>query len=949
MISDFFYSIYLIIKSRVFIVSVVFLGLLGILAYRLFDLQIVNEEYYSQTYELQAERTIYTAGTRGQILDAKGNVLAYNKLTYTVTFEDVLKSSDDKNKKLNEISYNAIDLIEKNGDSISVDFPIYIDEDGNYQFSSSSESAKKTLIINIFGKEALESKKRDYLKASAAEVYQQMCDEKFKIDKNKYDEETRFKIAKLRYNVYLNSYQKYVPVTIAKNVSNATMVAIYENEGIIPGVTINRSTTRVYNYSEYFAPIMGYTGTISYEQMESMNEGLAEDDESRYINTDVVGKAGIEAAMEDKLRGKRGVETIFTDSTGNKISTVSKTDSAPGNNVVLTLDLNLQKATYDLLEKKIAGILVSQIVNYDVNKDKEDEKDEHPIGIKEVYFQLLNNNVVSLSELKKKRTSNEEKVYNKYKNSVKTAKSTVKSIMDDDTSYDDLSKEKQDYIEYIYEELKTDNIVIKSAIKTDDKTYQKWADRKMSFKKYLKYAITNEWVNISELHDNTGFSTTDETYEQLKEYVNQMLEKNTAFGKRVMYYRIYDGTVSGSEICMLLYDQKVLEMDESSYNTLATYDKYKTYTFITNQIKKLKITPAQIALDPCSGSVVVTDPNSGKVLALVTYPSYDNNKLSGTVDPDYWSKLVEDESDPLYNRATQGLTAPGSTFKMVSSITALEEGVLSGPNSTIKTKGIFEEITPSPKCWIYNSGHSTHGTINVKEALAYSCNYFFYDVGYKLGTNSKGKYDSDRGLKKIKKYADMLGLTSNSGVEITESDPKFSTESAVHSAIGQGSHSYAPVQIARYMSTLANGGKNYKLTLIDKITDVNSEVVSDVKPELTNKVELRDSTWDAVHEGMRMVVTKGTVKSIFKDMKIDVAGKSGTAEESSKRNAHGLFVAYAPYNKPEISVVTVIPFANSSGTSAELTRDVIKYYFGEINLKDVDKSEVSTNSERTND
>jgi len=929
-------------------ISVFFLFLLGVLAYRLFDLQIVNKDYYSKSYKLQAEKTIYTAGTRGQILDAKGNVLAYNKLTYTVTFEDVIESSNDKNKTLNEISYNAINIIEKHGDSISVDFPIVIDRDGNYQFSVTSDTVKMTFLINIYGSKD-KVLKNNLMEASAAEVYQYLCDEKFEIDRKKYDEDTCFKIAKLRYNVYLNSYQKYVPVTIAKNVSNDTMVAIYENEGIIPGVTINRSTTRVYNYSEYFAPIIGYTGTISYEQMESMNEGLAEDDESRYISSDVVGKAGIEAAMEETLRGQRGVEKIFTDNTGNRLSTVSKTDSKPGNNVVLTIDLNLQKATYDLLEKKIAGILVSQIVNYDVDKDNEEEKDNHPIGIKEVYFQLINNNVVSLSELSKKRSANEERMYNKYKTAIKNAKATVKSIMDDDTSYEDLSKEKQDYIEYIYEELKNDNIVIKSAIKTDDKTYKKWADRKMSFKEYLKYAITNEWVNMAELHDNSGFTSTDETYEEIKNYVDKMINKNSAFGKRVMYYRIYDGTVSGSEVCMLLYDQKVLEMDETAYNNLLTYDKYKTYVFITNQIKKLAITPAQIALDPCSGSVVVTDPNNGNVLALVTYPSYDNNMLSGTVDPEYWSKLIEDKSDPLYNRSTQGLTAPGSTFKMVSAMAGLEENVLSGPFDTIKTKGIFEEITPSPKCWIYNSGHATHGTINVEEALAYSCNYFFYQVGYDLGTNSKGKYDSDKGLKKIKKYADVLGLTSYSGVEITESEPNFSTQSAVHSAIGQGSHSYAPVQLSRYVSTIANGGKNYKLTLVDKITDVDSKVVSDKKAELTNKVELSDSTWEAVHSGMRQVVTKGTVKTIFKDMKIDVAGKSGTAEESSKRNAHGLFVAYAPYNKPKISVVTVIPFSNSSGASAELTRDVIKYYFGEINLKDVDKSEVSANSERTND
>lgn len=895
------------------------------------------------SYVQMAEKTIYTSGTRGQITDRNGNVLAYNKVTYTVVFEDVLKSSSDKNTRLNEIAYNAINIIEGHGDTVITDFPIIKNEDDNYEYSFTSETTKLRFLKDMYG-EPLDNSKHTYSKSTAAETYEYICKEKFNIDAE-YDEDMQMKIAALRYMLFLNSYQKYVSVTIAKDVSAETMAAIYENEALIPGVTIKQQPVRLYNYSKYFAPILGYTGTISQEQLAEFNKT-----EEKYIANDVVGKAGIESAMENELQGARGEEKIFTDNTGNKLSTISETEAKAGNNVVLTIDLNLQLVAYDLLEKKIAGLLIAQIVNYDVNPDADEEEnsDEHPIGVKEVYFQLINNNVLSLSHLSKKSTDNEARVYNKYKSSLNNALRTVESrLTSNPVIYNDLSKEEQDYMTYIYDELKTDNILVSSSINPEDEKYKAWNDGKISLKDFLRHAIANEWINVSMLDVKGKYASTDEIYNILVKYIKKMIKENTSFGKRVVYYKIYDGTISGSEICMLLFDQKVLKKDEEAYSTLMTYDSYKTYLFIIEQIKNLAITPAQLALDPCSGSVVVTDPKSGDVLALVTYPSYDNNMLSGTVDATYWAKLIEDKSNPLYNRATQGLTAPGSTYKMISTMTALEEGALSSADVKLKTKGIFEEITPSPKCWVYPGNH---GSINVVEALSHSCDDFFYQVAYNLGKNAKGKYDSDISLKKFKKYTTLVGLNSLSGVEITESEPSFSTQSAVHSAIGQGSHSYAPVQLARYVSTIANSGKNYELTLIDKVTSFEGELVYDNESELENTVDISDSTWDSIHKGMRSVVTKGTAKDVFNNkIKVDIAGKTGTAEENKKRNAHGLFVGYAPYKNPEITVTTVIPYANSSTAVSELTRDVMKYYFGELNAKDVANTNVKATASNTHD
>ena len=937
MISDFLYTVSKIIKSRIFIMSLVLIGLFSILVYRLFDLQIVNENYYMSTYIQKAEKTVYSSGTRGKILDASGKVLAYDELAYTIKIEDKIESSDEKNDTLNAIVYKAIHIIESHGDKISVDFPISLNNDGKWEVNYTSDAAKKLFLTNIFG-ENLERNGHDYSNASAGEIVNYMENDLFEI-KQECSDELLLKMLAVRYNVYAISSQKYLGVTIAKEVSNETVVAIYENEADLTGVTVEEQTVRKYNMSQYFAPIIGYTGTISDTELEEFKE-----QGKNYIASDVVGKSGIESSMEEYLQGKRGEEKIFVDNTGKVLSTISKKNSAAGNDVYLTIDSKLQKAVYTMLEKRIAAILLSEIVNYDVDEDAQTDDDLHYISVKKVYSQLVTNNVVSLKSLSRKNaTANEKSLNVKYKKAVDEAVDKISSdLKGKGTEYNDFNDEYQEYCDYIYEMLKNDGILLSSSINLEDETYLKYVEGSLSLNDFIKYAIKMNWIDLDNLDIQDAYLSTGETYDVIRKHIIKDLKKNSSFGKLVVKYRILDSTISGSEICMLLYDQKILEKDESTYHLLATHDSYQTFQFIKKQIRELKITPAQLALDPCSGSVVITDPDTGAVRAMVTYPSYDNNMLSGTVDPDYWAKLVDDQSDPLYNRATQGSTAPGSTFKMITTMTALEEGIIT-PGTTVHATGQFEEIKPSPKCWIYPQG--THGYINVVGAIAQSCNYFFYEMGYKLGQSNGTAYDSAVGLEKMEKYATELGLNMLSGVEITEREPHYSTESAVHSAIGQGSNSYTPAQLARYVSTLANGGKNYSLTLIDKVKSRKGKLVYKNKAKLSNTVEASDSTWNAIHQGMRGVVTQGTVRNFFKDTKIAIAGKSGTAQENKRRNDHSLFIAYAPYDDPEIGVSAVIPFGNSSHDSAELAKNCIQYFYGELKDKDLKKAVKSNSSD----
>lgn len=320
---------------------------------------------------------------------------------------------------------------------------------------------------------------------------------------------------------------------------------------------------------------------------------------------------------------------------------------------------------------------------------------------------------------------------------------------------------------------------------------------------------------------------------------------------------------------------------------------------------------------------------------MVSYPSFDNNKLANVMDAKYYNSLADGTSYSLVNRATQTKSAPGSTFKVLMTAAGLEEGVLSSPYETIHDGVAFTKIPgAAPKC------HSSkgHGSIDVRDAIKFSCNYFFYEVGYRLGCKDGSGYNSDKGLEYIKKYANKFGLTEKSGVEIEEAEPHVSDQDSVRSSIGQGSNAYAPSQIARYVTTVANGGTCYPLTLIKSAKDVNGNLVldkaknrkQDVKNGTIKTVDLSDSTWDAMKEGMkRAASTYGGG-----GWPLTVYGKTGTAQESEKRPDHGLFISYCddPGNgKEKIAMTTVLNFGYRSDDAHKLAREVYSYYVKDKN------------------
>ena len=507
--------------------------------------------------------------------------------------------------------------------------------------------------------------------------------------------------------------------------------------------------------------------------------------------------------------------------------------------------------------------------------------------------------------------------------------------------YKDLPNEYQAYSTYIVTKLKSLGIFDSSAIDTSSDVQNSWTSEEMAVNKYLIYAIEQNWIDITKYESEAKYADTEELYNDLIDYVIDYLSTDSNFERLVYKYLLLDDGITGSQLCMILYDQGVLSKDDEDYMALSS-GQITAFDFMKKKIKSLEITPGQIALDPCSGSTVMLDTKTGEILAMVTYPGYDNNKLDNSVDSDYYAYLTNNAANPLYNYATQQRTAPGSTFKIVSSTAGLAEGVID-TTSEITDLGQFTKVSNNPKCWIYPSNH---GSINVSEAIRDSCNYFFYEVGWRLA-GGDGAYDDVTGIKKITEYASLFGLDETTGVEIEENSPHIATEYPVMAAIGQSDNNFTTVGLARYATAIASKGTVYNLTLLDSVKDSEGNVIKDYKPSVRNQVDvLNGAQWDAVHYGMRMVCES---LSSFDGFSVEVAGKTGTAQQVSNRPNHALFIGFAPYNNPEVSIATRIAYGYTSHNAAEVSKDILAYYFGVTETEDILNGEANVVSNSENE
>lgn len=911
----FFHSL---ITTRILYFIILLFAGFSVLFYRIFQLQIVHGEEYLNSFQVSIKKERNVEAARGNIYDCNGVLLAYNQLAYSVKIEDVYESGKNKNKNLNNTILKTIKIVESNGDKLALNFNISVDDEDNYVFTV-SDSLLSRFKADIFGYAFINDMTYAESSASADDIMEYLTGKKrYNIDTENLSKQEIIKLVSVRYAMSLNAYQKYIATTIATNVNEKTVATIYENADVLEGVSIAEDTIRVYPQGEYMAQIIGYTGKINADELKAYS---ASDD--TYNMNDIVGKVGIEKSMESALRGLNGSETVFVDTLGRVVSIDSYTYPVAGNDVYLTIDSKLQESIYHVLEQKLAGILLKKIVNTKVYVPGEKSSaSDIVIPIYDVYYQMFNNNIIDVKHLQSDDASeNERDIYQAflYKQS-KVMERLLEELTTKKTVYNKLTTEYKVYENYIEDILLDADILVYDLIDSQDDVYRAWAiDETISLNQYINYAISKGWINNKYLNLETAYSESSEIYDSIVSIVLSKLEKDENFHKILYKYIIREDLIRPRQICDCLLDQGIISLSEEEQK-LWERNAISPYNFMIERISNLEITPAQLALDPCSASMVVTDVNNGSVLACVSYPSYDNNYLANGADAAYLKKVNNDKSLPLINFATQQRTAPGSTYKMVSAAAGLCEGVVN-TNTLITCVGTFDEITEKHNCWIYPG---RHGALNVANAIKASCNYYFYTVGYRLSLDENNNYNSSLGVEKLNKYADMFGLTDKSGIEIEEYSPHPTTDYSVPSAIGQGTNSFTTVGLARYVTAVANSGTVYNLTLLDKLVDSNGNDIVKYNAEIRNTIDMDERYWDAIHDGMKKVVES---KYYFQDLGIEFAGKTGTAQQSKTRPDHGLFVCYAPYKDPEIAIAVRIANGYTSEYVADTTKDVLKLYF----------------------
>ena len=934
--------------KRTTVLILVFVIMSVVLVRRLFDLQIIQGEDYISKFQARTTKERVLKSTRGNILDRNGDILASNVLSYSLTLEDngTYTSTREKNLTLNGVAYQVLQILHSNGDDITHSFHIVVDKNGEYAFDVAEGFTLNRFRADIYGQALIDDLKDEQKTATADQMMEFLTgSEKFSIvlsgDRAYTEDELTshglpltltkqemLDIATIRYELNTNSFKKYMQVTIATNVSEKSVAAIMENKTGLQGIDVVEDSIRQYIDDESMAPILGYTGKASSEELTELRKQNPD-----YSNDAIVGKAGIEQYMELTLQGTDGKETVSVDNLGKvlKIDEDTKVEPVAGDDVQLTIDTDWQSAIYQILKQRVAGVLLTKIdaaktFDYTYVTDASQIR----IPIYDVYNALISNSVIDITKFSNEDASDIEKnLYAKFQQKQQRVFDTISTKLNGSNppAYKDEDEETQEYLSYICNDLLRDTlgIISKDAIDTSDATYKAWTtDETISLKDYLTYATSQGWIDISSFSPEGEYLDSEEIYQALTAYIIDYLSTDTGFSKLLYKYMLQEDTISGQEICLVLYEQGVLDKNDDDYENLAS-GAMGAYDFMINKIYTLEIEPAQLALMPCSASAVVVDVKTGDVVALVSYPGYDNNRLTNDMDTDYYAKLALDQSSPFFNKATQQTTAPGSTLKLLSTIAGMEEGIID-EGTYIECTGTFDYVDPPINCW-YKNGH---GSLDIRTAIEQSCNYFFNMIGFQLGKVGDNEFSEVQSLNKLQEYASLIGLDRKTRIELSEATPKVSDAKAVPSYMGQGNNLFTTSELARYATVMATSGNVFKLTLLDKVMDPKGEVIQEYEPEIEDVVNISSNIWDVIHDGMRRVIQ---THSQFDGLGVEVAGKTGTAELDLRHPNHGLFIGYAPASDPEYAVAIRIANGYSSGNACLIANDIFKYMY---NLADKD-------------
>jgi len=329
--------------------------------------------------------------------------------------------------------------------------------------------------------------------------------------------------------------------------------------------------------------------------------------------------------------------------------------------------------------------------------------------------------------------------------------------------------------------------------------------------------------------------------------------------------------------------------------------------------------------DASKGALTAVDNKTGEVLAMCSYPTYN----LATFNEDY-STLNTHPDSPMFNRATSGTYAPGSTFKVGVALAALDAGIIT-PETVIDAQGQYTYYNGyQPRCWLYLRYNRVHGEISVVEAIQESCNYFFYDVGRRLTIDT------------MNEYMRHFGLGQPTGIELTEetgvlAGPDYRNENGLEkwapgdtlqAAIGQSDNLFTPLQISMYISDIINGGTRYRAHLLYKVTDyATGDVLHLEQPSPMDSIPFDKKNLAVVKEGMKNVMDNGSAASVFAGYSIPVGGKTGTAQVSASKSDNGIITVFAPFDDPELVVTCIIEQGNGGTEAGYAVRDVFDYYF----------------------
>lgn len=914
-----------LLKNRLFVFFGITVVLLMVITVRLYSLQIVNGAEISESFTSSITQTLTIPASRGNIYDRYGKPLAVNEAAFSIKIDGSVKMTlSNRNAVLNTVYEHLKELNSPVEDTL----PITEGSPGSFTL----EGNDLTKWLGSIG-----LSKKQIKNMTADDVYAYLC-EKYEIPESMAKDDAR-KI-----------------MTLGTSLSDKNLIVLYlvtilnlNGETINDEIPISDTVPYQFLYSGNESKEISFQNSIG---IETDKEVLTAYETLLYMED----YFGIPSCLDSSVRRNMNAVdyliylnryrryrpvTVAVNVSGTTLAAIEENqNSLPG----VTIDT-------DSLRVYNYGKYLSHILGY-TRKISDTEYDEYKSygytandivgksGIEKVYELDLNGTDGEMLV--------EVDAYGRRINTIETLQPV--SGKDVYLTIDiELQKKAYDYLENAL----TTVLINKLTGAAKD-------DKPITLRQFFISMIETGSIDIGSIVNSSEG-------EQLR--LKQVIiaaepdftlesDEDKTFAKETIINALENGSISLSSMVLVLCEQNKITYDDS-FSARIKDGTLSPLTAIVNKLNARELTPADTNLDPSSGSVVVHDVNSGEMLAVVTYPSYDNNEFVNSFNIEYYTKLLDHSNTPLVNRPLSQKKAPGSTFKMITAAAALETGAIT-PSTLIADEGIYTKTgTPYPRCWKYSYGHGNHGLLNVASALEVSCNYFFYEAAYRMGNVDNGTSANSIGT--LNEYMKAFGLDDPTGIEIGEAAARMATPEykeyitkwqnpeatdyqtrwtdgdTIRAAIGQSVNNYTPAQINKYVATLANGGTRYKSHIVSKIVNSDGTLHSQTEETVESTINLSSTTLNTIYNGMYKVTTgsAGTLRTVFKDYPIKVAAKSGTAEEGKNRSSHVWFTGFAPYDDPQIAVTVLIPFGDASGSPAAIVaKDIISYYMGMENTYD---------------